>query len=349
MKCSHLLAACLTIMMALPTAWGQSVSKEKKYSGHFPASKGRLLIDNRYGKLTINTGDQSTVTVDITVKAKARTAANAQDLLDKVSITEPGDQATGISYKTIVGPGKSYSDKSELSIDYVINMPRRHTATFINKYGDIEISNVDGKLEIDLQYGKLTTGTFRGNDKDIKVGYGSATIQSIETGSIAASYSKLSIIKAGDIQVSNQYEKTTIGTVRDLDVEQKYGNLVIGEVTKLKANAQFASMSVDKLLKSLQMNLRYCSRVKFGYVDSDVDNIRVQSSYSNQSYHFDKGTSLSGEIALTYGNLSDGTGTFSLSKTSADRTGNNTIYKVTAGSGRGNISLSSSYGNIVFR
>jgi len=342
-------AILIFTITCLPVAYGQTTSKEKKISGRFPADRGKLVIDNRYGKLDINTWDKNEVTVDITVTAKANSADDAQKILDAISITEPHDKSDGIYYKTVIGKEKNAITNSEMSIDYVINMPRRLTAEFINKYGDIDISDVSGKLIVDLEYGALKTGAITGGDKVIKLSFGSATIASIETGSIKSSYSKLSIDKAGSIEVSNQFEKTVINTVHDLKIGQKYGDLKIGSVSQLEGNVQYAGLVVDKLLKSVQMKVKYASSTKFEYVGPEVDNVDITSSYSNLYFHFDNDASLSGDVDVSFGNVSNSAHSVSLTASGAGTPGQGSAYKCKIGGGRGALALKVSYGNVAIK
>jgi hypothetical protein len=347
MKSLYILAVYMLALTCFSTVHGQTISKEKKISGRFSADRGKLVIDNQYGKLDIHTWDKNEVTVDITITAKASSASDAQEILDKVSIIEP--QGNDIRYKTVIAKGKTFQTKSEFSINYVINMPRRHASELINKYGDIEISDVDGKLSIDLSYGNLKTGALRDNDKDIKVGYGSAAITFIETGTIRSSYSKLYITKGGNINVTNEFEKTTIGAVHDLNIDAKYGDVKIGLVDQLKGNIQYAGLQVDKLLKSVQMTVKYSGGAKFDYIGPGVDNININSGFSNLSLGFDNDASLAGDVAVSFGNVSNNSHNLSLTTTRADMPGQNTTYKGKVGSGRGNMTMTVSYGNVVFR
>jgi hypothetical protein len=348
MKALNLIAIFLLSIACLQSAHAQSISKEKRLSGRFPANRGKLVIDNRFGKLDINTWDRPEVTVDITIVAKARTAQDAQDLLEKVSITEPGS-TSGIYYKTVINRNNYITVDAGFTIDYVIHMPRGHNAQFINRHGDVDIEDVDGKLEIDLSYGALKTGAIRGSDKQISVGYGSARIASIETGTIKASYSKLSIDKAGSIKVSNQYQKTIIGTVRDLDIDQKYGDLDIGSVHQLKCNIQFAGLYIDKLLKSADVGLRYGTGARFDYVGPDVNRINVRASYSNVSFHLDNSANLAGELQVAYGNVRSSASAVALTKSGSGSSMHGSTYQMKMGSGRGDIAVDANYGNILFR
>lgn len=349
MKSLFLAATCLLINLWVNPAFAESVSKEKKYSGRFPATKGELIIDNRYGKLEINTWDRNEVTVDITVRAKAGSASDVQELLDRVRIEEPDPNANSISYKTIIESKSSGMNRSELNIDYVINMPRRQTATFFNKYGDVNIADVDGKINIDVKYGKLNAAAFKGTDNNVRVAYGSATISLVQGGIVQSSYSKLTIGKAGSIRVANQYGKTDIGVAHTIEVDQKYGDLDIGTVNALKCTIQFAGFSVEKLLKSVQLNMRYGSGAKFGYIGSDVDNINVNASYSNLSFHFDKNVSLAGDIDLSYGNVKNSASFINLTTSGTDKPGRSSNYYLKAGSGKGHFTVNGSYGNVSFQ
>lgn len=345
MKSIYLLAACLLLITGMPAANGQTVLKEKKFSGHFPASRGKLVIDNRYGKLTISTWDKNEVTVNITVTAKGTSSGHAQQLLDRISITEPPAQGSGIHYKTVIG--NSTVTGGEFRIDYVVSMPRSHAAAFINKHGDIDLADMQGKLEIDLEYGSLKTAGIRGTDKDIRVGFGSATIPSIEAGSIRLLHSNLAIGNAGTIRVANQNGNTTINASRFLDIDQKYGDLRIGSANQLKGTVQYASMTVDKLLKSVQLTIKYCTKAAFSYIGPEVSNIDVDASFSNLSYDFDRAASLSAEMTVSFGNVSSDWGA-SLN-TGAARPGQAVVHRIKIGGGQGTMKLNVGYGNIALR
>jgi len=349
MKNLFIIATWLYSVTLSPAAYAQTVSKEAKISARFSGVKEKLVIDNRYGKLTINTWDKNEVTVDITVTAKAKSADDAQKILEAISITQPKDKSDGIYYKTVIGKQKHGITSSEMSINYVINMPRRQTAEFTNKFGDIELSDVTGKLTIDLEYGALKTGALSGSDNDIKVSFGSATIAYIEAGSIKSSYSKLSIGKAGTIDVSNQFETTTITSVRDLHIEQKYGDLKIGTVGQLKGSAQFASLSVDKLQKSLQMTLKYSSSASFDNIGPEVDNLDINSSFSSLYFHFDNDASLAGDVDVSFGSVDNNSQNISFTTLRSGMAGQGSSYKAKIGSGRGTLALNVSYGNIVVK
>jgi hypothetical protein len=348
MKCLSLIATCLLLIAWIPSLQAQAVSKEKKYSGRFPASKGDLMIDNRYGKLEINTWDRNEVTVDITVKVKASSASCAQDMLDRVRIEEPGENANSITYRTVIESRSCGSNSNELNIDYVVYMPRKHNATLINKYGDVKIADVEGKIEIDVKYGKLTAGSFKGTNNSIRMAYGSSTISSIEAGMIQSAYSKLTIGKAGTVKIANQYGKTEIETVRSLEVDQKYGDLELGTVNMLKCNIQFAGFYVEKLTKSVQLNIKYGSKARFDCVGPDVDNVSVNAGYSNLNFHLDKNASLAGDIDLSYGNVRNNASTVNLTSSGSEKPGRSSSYSLKTGSGKGKFVVNGSYGNVTF-
>lgn len=348
MKSLYIFAAYMLIAACFPVAYGQNITKEKKVSGRFSADRGKLVIDNQYGKLDINTWDRNEVTVEIVITAKANSEGKAQEMLDKVNIVEPG-AGGDIRYKTLIGKGKSFTTKGEFRIDYSINMPRRHTAEFTNKFGDIVMTDVDGKLTIDLQYGALKTGAIRGQEKSIKVDFGSAVIASVDAGAIRSSYSSLSISKAGNLSVSNQFGKTDIGSVRDLDIDQKYGDLKLNSVSQLRGNVQFAGVVVGRLQKSAQLTLEHCSGAKFEHVQSEVDNLVIDADFSNLSFHFEEGAGMTANITQSFGRMSTKGSGLSLAEAKVDNVGQNATYRGKLGSGRGNMTLKVTYGNITFK
>lgn len=347
MKKLFFLSAMLVLLLAGHT-FAQS-TKEKKISKRYAVSNGdKLAIDNKYGKIHINTWDKNEVTVDVVITVKAKNDDKAQDLLDRINIREQAGGHT-ISFETEIGSNKVVNTtNTHMQIDYTVNAPKRNALAITNKFGDVYLADQDGALDMTVGYGALKTEKLSGNDKYIKVSFGSALIASLETGKVEVSYSGLTINKAQKIDVTNKFGKSTIGSVNDLKISQQYGDLQLGSVERVSGSVSYAGMDIDKLLKSADMTLKYCGKADFGQIGAGVSMIKVNSSFSSLYYHLDNDASLSADISTSFGNVNNRSKYASLNESKAEGSHTFTRYTGKIGRGAGDMQIKASYGNITF-
>lgn len=186
----------------------QIIVKQKKISRHFkvkPADK--LIIENTFGNVTVNTWDKNEVTVDITMAGKAKKEARAQVILDNINIKENTDTPGMICFKTfekapynnnngVNGISKKYNDY-EANITYVINAPENIGLDITNIFGDVYVGDFKGRLNVNVTFGSFHAKNISGPGKIISVDdsrkdilnsiLGDNTISSIESGYVTCS------------------------------------------------------------------------------------------------------------------------------------------------------------------
>ncbi len=320
-------------------------TKEKRMGKHYNVQFGdKLRINNTYGKVHINTWEKNEVSVDIVITTKAKTDEKAEKLMDRIQIDERNEDHI-LSYRTDVNNTNVINGNIE--IDYTINMPRKNPLEVMNKFGDVYLDNFDASLRMEVTYGALRTEKLIGPDVRIKVSFGSATIEHLETGRINISYSKLTIEHAGEIEVVNKFGASDITTVKKLQVDQQYGDLDIETVDEITGDVQFGGLHINKLNKSADMTLKYCGKASIN-AGKDVDALRVNGAFSTMYFKFDKDASLSADISTSFCDLKSGPyDMYSNSKDEpSDRNGRRYTGKI--GAGKGTMRVYASYGDVVF-
>ncbi|PTQ93157.1 hypothetical protein C8P68_10929 [Mucilaginibacter yixingensis] len=264
-------------------ASGDVKLKTKTYSKSYNVGRDdKLQISNMYGKVTINTWGKNEFKVDVEIKAYADDDDKAQDLLNRVSITDGKDNnavsfATkiknddgGNSFWGIFGSNGKTSVRKAV-INYTVYMPAKSALDVTNKYGAVILPDLFGKLNIKNTYGSLVAKTLYNTDNHISVNYGSAGIDYLSGGDLAVSYGSLNLQGGGK-----------------LNTQISYGS---GKIGKLSAssiiNVRYGGLQVDALenaVKSLSVSSDY-SPVKLGAVgNADFD---VTVHYAGFSYDND--------------------------------------------------------------
>jgi hypothetical protein len=129
---------------------GEVKEKSKTYTKSYPADgNDKLQIDNRYGKVTVNTWNKNEFKVDVQIKSYANNDDDAQKLLDQASITDNKDNDL-VNFTTVINTGTGNNFWGTMTtngkttvrktvVTYTVYMPIKSAVSITNRYGSIEL------------------------------------------------------------------------------------------------------------------------------------------------------------------------------------------------------------------
>jgi hypothetical protein len=309
---------------------GDVSEKVKNYSKSYSVDgNDKLQLDNTFGKIIVNTWNKNEVKVDVQIKASANEEGDAQKLIDNVTISDSKDGSL-VSFKTNYersgnsnwgswfDSGKSRVRKIE--INYTVYMPAKMPLTVTNRYGGTDLPDLSGKVIVNNSYGSLVAKSLSNPANEIKVRYGSATIENL------------------------------VGSTIDV----AYGGLNIGESDNLNAEVSYGSAKIGKLTTSGNINARYSGQVQVNEVGKNVKSLSVNASYSSVKLGMNNDQNSDFDITVRYGSFTYGDVPVSItSKTPEDgeRGYNPTkTYKGKVGKGNADklITIKSTFGSVKF-
>lgn len=273
-------------------------------------SNDKLLINNQFGKVLINTWAKNEIKVDIEIKAFESSDKEAQGLVDGVKIEESksGDL---ISFKTIIDRTSNVGiqrrndrgDRKGLWVDYVVYMPSRNPLDVTNKFGSISMTDFDGPVKIKSSYGSLSAADLQNRANMVDVKYGSAAIGKFG-GNIKVSYGSLNVGNANQINADVQYGLTSIERLTNGGtIESKYGDLeiaaVYGDVRKLNISTDKGSVTMG--LKQ-PLDFEFDVTVHMGGFHYPRDRVSITSKTPDDTQH---GPQFTKNYKGTYGKDSD--------------------------------------------
>lgn len=232
--------------------------------------RDKLDITNKYGDVSVVTWTKPQIKVEITISVKGSSGDQLQELLNQITVVETR-QPEVIGLTTHIGDmGRSTWDSwmgkhstINYQINYKIYMPRQNAMGLTNKYGKINLPDLDGALDISSAYGSLVSGVLVNPKNLINVRYGKAAIQELGIAVLDIAYSDL-VLTRGDI----------------ITVSHKYGNLKVGVVNQLNGDIAYSQVSVSELGSSARLNLRYVNKFDLDRIRSSAKNIYLDASYS---------------------------------------------------------------------
>jgi len=305
--------------------------REKSYSKSYSLdANDKVRLSNQYGKISVNTWNKNEIKVDISIKAEAGSDADAQRLIDGVSISD-GKNGDQVSFKTNI---RSEDDdngfwalfrskgnkKHKLSINYSVYMPARTDLDVNSSYGSLDLPQMDGKVRINTSYGSTSVESLTNPSNEINGSYGSMKIGSMNGGRLSFSY----------------------------------GSVDMDEVNNLKADLDYGSFKLGKLKGSGDFDLSYEGGFKIDNVESSLKRLNINTSYSGASLGISPNCNFDFDVTVSYGGFNYNDNKVNVtSKNPPDGSrhiGTTRNYKGRVGKGNSDakVTVNTSYGGVNF-
>jgi hypothetical protein len=291
------------------TLTAQEVTKEfhKEYKA---GAATTLDISNRYGDVVIQSWDKDQIVIDVKVTVELPNKEKAEKLLSYIDVQfSEGDNL--ISAKTVIDEKFNFSgwggDSKRFSIDYNIKMPVETALALSNKYGNTDIDELHGLVNLVVKYGNLTAGKLtRGNVKPIStlsVAYGKGEID--ETGWLDLNIrycGNMTITKSQAILLDSRYSKLSIGSTSSIVGESKYDNIRIENINNLVLENGYTETKIGELTKKLTYDGSYGS-FSIERVPAGFESLDVETRYMGVSLGISESANYNLEASVKYGGL----------------------------------------------
>ncbi len=285
------------------------VSKEfhKEYT---TTPNTRLDINNKYGDIVVQSWDKDQVVIDVKVTVEYPNQEKAQKLLSyiDVSFDESGNL---ISAKTVIDDKFSFTgwggNSKNFSIDYNIKMPAGTALSLTNKYGNTDIDQLNGLVNLDIKYGNLTAGKLtRGNIKPLNsliLSYGKATIDEAGWLDMTLRYvGGIGIEKSQALLLDSKYSKLSLGETSSLVGESKYDNIRIDKINNLVLDNGYSDVKIGELTKKLTYNGSYGS-FEIEDIPAGFDELNTDTRFMGIKLGIAESASYRLDAKLSYGGL----------------------------------------------
>lgn len=250
----------------------------KKYEKTYDVNReAQLIIDNRYGDITINTWEQQQVQIIVTITAESKREEKANRFLETVNVEFTGSPEM---VKAVTSFSSKKQNIKEFSIDYVIYAPGSLTYDLKNKFGNIYLPDLGGSLLLNLSYGEFDFGRLLNEKNTLKIAFSEGDIEAMTGGIIKMSYSELSAEKLMDVQLNTSFSELDLESVDMVDIHSKYDEYKVESADVVKLDCSFTEFTVSMLNMAFTGDLDYGELV-IKYTGMDVSDIYINSKFTD--------------------------------------------------------------------
>jgi hypothetical protein len=250
----------------------QMTEKVKTYSKSYPADANDILqINNTFGKVVVNTWAKKEFKVDVQMKFAADDEDYVNNMIEGSSIS---DSKVGpiVSFKTNLARSNSNHGDNHIEVNYIVYMPAGNAVEVNNKFGDVTLPDLSGKVTVRVSYGNLIAKQLTNSENEIQ-------IKSMQDG-----ISSISVLNGGKLKMA-------------------YGKLKAGILNNVDADISFSSINVEKLKNASSFRIRYGKGVNVEAIDRSVKNINVNASFTEFKLDFKEAANFNFDVTTKRGDF----------------------------------------------
>lgn len=304
---------CLSILLGgMGNVYGSAPKREftKTVSREFgTTSNGVTALYNKYGKVNVNTWQNNSVKIEITIVVNANNQQGADKMFDRIKFNFIST-AGYVKSETVIEQGNDWwlseSVCQDFKINYEVWMPIGNQLDLKNRYGNSSIGPLNNKLTAEIKYGDLRTDAISA-DADLNIAYGKANMVRVKNlfGSVSygginvvdaqdiqldSKYSALSTDQAGIVRVTSKYDEFDLGSIAELRLQSKYSGLKLQQARSVYITCQYTDLVVNTVLEVLDADMSY-GNLTLGALSKGFNNVNINARYTDVKMTAERGAS----------------------------------------------------------
>lgn len=241
------------MLLCLPTVHAQYTLRQQ-YDYNYDVQAGlQLDVENKYGKVVVQTWDQPKVALQIDLEVNGRTEAKAKKLREGIDF-EITHLANFIKIKTLTNANSSmmYSiiedvlPEQDMHINFVLQIPRTTQLKLSNRYGPVFLEQLTGRVDLTLANGDLHATHLAGSTS-LNLRYGNATITRADNASLNLSYGELVLNEGGNLNLITRSVKVRIQQAERLQLDSRRDSYTIEKSNYLSGTCAFSDLTLRSL------------------------------------------------------------------------------------------------------
>ena len=236
-----------------------AAQESKTYKKSFSIGKAaNLILDTEFTDINIVHHDKAEIIMEVTVKVECSKAEKAKKMLDRIQV-EMEQSANDV--KMEIDMEQNVNNVS-LDIQATIYAPSYINLNAETEYGNLNLGEITGTCDIDLEFGALTIGKLLNEKGENKLDLeycDPAIIGLVKKVNISADYSTVKVKAAGDLGLKGDYSDFAIGKAIALRAKMDYGSLLTSEVGGIYFEGDYVTVQLDKILEIANFEMDYGS------------------------------------------------------------------------------------------
>lgn len=265
---------------------------------------GALYLESKYGDIYINGWDKDKIEIVVNIEANGKNDEKAKELLSLINSNIVATNKQVIVKSEISQKKPSFfnkylgkidpfnSEKTNTVINYTISLPKSAEIEILNKYGDVIISDWNGKLKTSVEHGDIRILDSISNS-DLSITYGKLRANILHRTNIFAKDASVSIDNSNYLKLDSDGSEIALDAINNLDLNSNKDNLEVRQINTVYGSIKYSTVVFNNISKNvnLDLNLAELRLLKFSTVHPkvaiDQKSSEVYINISETNFKFD--------------------------------------------------------------
>lgn len=237
------------------------LTKEIKETYAF-SNDSKLYLENKYGDIFVSGWDKNSIEIVIDIEAESKNSEKAKKLLNRVKMdivaTDNELKVTSKITKKEGGfLGRLDPFKNEKTkINYTIYLPKKAIIEAYNKYGNIIVSDWNGKLKADVEHGEMHLSTALIN-ASLTIKYGKLDAISLQESHIVSKDATVGIHYGTKLKIDSDGSEMTLNNIQKLQLNSNKDNIDILKIDGISGTIKYSKTFLKNLSGKATLDLNH--------------------------------------------------------------------------------------------
>jgi ribosomal protein L18 len=255
-------------LLPTSTVVSQQIKDTRKETRIYEYTPGiTVQISNKYGTVQVQTWNQDSIKLEVTRTITHASQEEIDKLKNNITINYTSTQSllnaetqfesTGNKWLQNIKEATNMANaESHSRIDYLLTVPAKTNINITNKYGDIILPSLNGRIMVNLSNGNFQAQTLNGWT-DLTLAFGSAIIDHLNKGIIKTNFTNLSLTGSHNLLLESRSSDISIEEAGTLELNSRRDQLKIGKASIVKGTTYFSHFSCQQVIDKCNLNLTY--------------------------------------------------------------------------------------------
>lgn len=297
---SRILATLVTGFLVLLPLRAQEYTDQSTLSEGFAVSRETTLdLENKYGSVQFIPWEKDSVVIQVDIFLSSTSISRLKKLKEDVNISFSSSRFY-ITARTILNKTNSQfsaemrslsnaliGTPKEVEINYLIYAPSYLNMTIQNKYGDVYLDDLSGKIAITLSNGSLKANRLDGNS-EITLSFANGTINKLGSAKIDLSYSDLQVGSVKQLHLSSRSSTLNCDYSGLTKIDSRRDKLIFKELDYLYGSSNFSQVWITRFNKEADCYMKY-GEIVIDRLVGDFQKMHIDSDFTDITLTLDRG------------------------------------------------------------
>jgi hypothetical protein len=283
--------AVLAMLVISSSAHAEDYYKEVKKN--FSVNNNvRFDVDVSFADLNIQTWDQAQMEIIVKMDVVAKNEERANEMFESISVNiSEGSDLVGL---VVSGGNWNCNSNGKNSESYQIHievkMPLNAILDGKCSFGDVQISDMKGACELNIEYGNFRANGLWSYENDVRNAFGDAKINGTNGGEFRNEYGQLEIGKLqGNAEIHSSFGDMEIDRVtkecKNLELKVEYADAdvnIAGDAGfRVEANSSYGDIDMPDAFKKTSSESDYTSKEVKGTIGNGEGRLEVDCDFGD--------------------------------------------------------------------